>query len=534
VVQVVGDTTVEPNETFTLQVSNSNSAEKGNASATGTILNDDVAIPTLVIDDITTVEGTGAGTTTGTFTVTLSAQPVVGSPVMVNYVSLDVSAVSPADFGAVSGTLTFTNGGPLTQSIPVTIVRDNLDELDEAYSVLLSGASNATIADAKGDAIIQDDDTATPSIADISQNEGNSGNTAFTFTVTLSNPSALALDFSVSTSNGSAIAPGDYTAVTAQPVSFTAGQTSQPVTVQVVGDGLVEANETFTLAIFQGAGVIDRGIQPIDTAVATILNDDVALDLSINDSSLVEGTGPGTSNATFTVTLSGQPLAGTPVTVNYAMANGSALAVTDYTAASGTLTFANGGALSQTITVALTRDNIDENDESYFVNLSNATNATIYDSQGAGTIVDDDTASLSIDDVTLPEGNGGGMTAFVFTVTTSNPSATAISVNYATSDGSAGSPSDFAPITGGIIIPALATSTTVTVNVVADDLAEPTETFTVNLFGAIGAVIADGQAIGTILGDEPSVPVTALDQAGLLLLGLLLLSVGAVVARRRD
>ena len=104
------------------------------------------------------------------------------------------------------------------------------------------------------------------------------------------------------------------------------------------------------------------------------------------------------------------------MTVAFATANGSAVAPGDYTTTSGTLTF-SAGATTQNITVAVKGDTLNESDENFFVNLSGATNATISDNQGQGTIQDDDPQpSLSIGDVTLAEGNAG-TTNFVFAVT---------------------------------------------------------------------------------------------------------------------
>src|SRR5206468_2600898 len=138
----------------------------------------------------------------------------------------------------------------------------------------------------------------------------------------------------------------------------------------------------------------------------TIQNDDAA-HLSINDVT-TEGNS-GTTQATFTVTL--DAAVDTPVTVDYGTANGTAQAGSDYTAGNGTLTFAAGEAGTQTISVAVTGDQLVELDETFLVNLTNvqanSRNVTIADPQGQGTIVNDDVAHLSINDVTVTEGNSG-------------------------------------------------------------------------------------------------------------------------------
>jgi Calx-beta domain len=95
-----------------------------------------------------------------------------------------------------------------------------------------------------------------------------------------------------------------------------------------------------------------------------------------------------TTPFTFSVTLSDLPLS--RVTVNYATASGTAISGTDFVAASGTLTFP-AGVKAQTITVFVKGDKIRENNETFSVNLSNAsTNAYIDVGQGVGAIVNDD------------------------------------------------------------------------------------------------------------------------------------------------
>src|SRR5262249_44115045 len=137
---------------------------------------------------------------------------------------------------------------------------------------------------------------------------------------------------------------------------------------------------------------------------------------------------------TFTLTLSAA--SGRSVRVEYATADGTATTTDgDYQADAGTLTFAAGDT-TKTITVLVNGDNINEPDEVFYVNLSNADGATIDDGQGQGTILNDDALVLSVDEVSAIEGDSG-TTAFTFTVTLSSPSASTITVNYATADDTA-------------------------------------------------------------------------------------------------
>ena len=108
--------------------------------------------------------------------------------------------------------------------------------------------------------------------------------------------------------------------------------------------------------------------------------------VSIGNATANEGNS-GTTAFTFNVTLS--TTSASAITVDYATANGTATSGTDYTAAAGTLTFAPG-VTSQSITVNVAGDAAVEPNETFVVNLSNATNATVLTAQGTGTITNDD------------------------------------------------------------------------------------------------------------------------------------------------
>ncbi|NUM75586.1 hemolysin, partial [candidate division KSB1 bacterium] len=186
--------------------------------------------------------------------------------------------------------------------------------------------------------------------------------------------------------------------------------------------------------------------------------------LSINDVSVTEGN-TGTVNANFTVTLSAA--SENLVTVDYITANGTATAGSDYVASLGAVTFPVGST-TQTITVVVNGDVIDEPNELFFVNLSNPTNAPIADDQGLGTINDDDPAPLiSINDVTVTEGNTGTVNAN-FTVTLSTASSQVVTVNYATANVTATAGSDYVAKSGIVTFPAGTTTQTLTVVVNGD------------------------------------------------------------------
>jgi hypothetical protein len=221
--------------------------------------------------------------------------------------------------------------------------------------------------------------------------------------------------------------------------------------------------------------------------------------LRIDDVTVTEGDA-GTAAAVFTVRL----VAGgsQTVTVGYGTADGTAVAGRDYAATSGVLTFTPGVTV-QTITVPVNGDLTDEYDESFFVNLSGAANADVYDGQGAATVLDNDPPpSISINNASVREGRRG-TTVLVFTVTLSAPSEKVVRVNFATADGTATTAdNDYRSTSGTLSFAPGQTTATVSVAVVGDRRQEPDETLFVNLSGADNADIAHGQGLGTILTDD--------------------------------
>jgi Calx-beta domain/Beta-propeller repeat len=224
--------------------------------------------------------------------------------------------------------------------------------------------------------------------------------------------------------------------------------------------------------------------------------------VSVSDVAVSEGNA-GMVDAVFTVSLSAA--SSDPVTVAWVTADGTAAAGSDYVGVPPTtLTFAPGET-SKTVTVPVTGDTVSESDETFFVNLSAATNATIDDGQGVGAIVDDDPPplpSLRVSDVSLAEGHIRTR-KFVFTVTLSAPSSQAVTVAFATANGTATvAGRDYRVRTGTLIFAPGETTKRITVLVNGDRRVEPDETFFVNLSSAAGATLADSQGLGTIRNDD--------------------------------
>lgn len=508
-IAVVGDTDIETDETFFVDLIVGN-VNVGDGRGVGTIQNDD-GISELSINDVAQAEGNG-GTTAFTFTVSRTTTDDAAS---VQVVSSDGTAAAPGDYTALGLTTVSFAIGEATRQVTINVLGDTTFESNETFLVTLSNPSAGyTIGDGSGQGTIQNDDPEPSlSIGDVAQLEGNAGTTTFSFAVTLSNPSSLDVGAAFQSADGSAAAPGDYTA-TSGSLSIPAGQLGTTVSVSVVGDVAMEGDETFTVTLSAptNAGISDG------EGLGTITNDDGVRLFSIDDVSQAEGN-VGTTAFTFTITRTTTDDA---ASVTVTSADGSATAPADYAAIAGQVVNFAIGEATRPVNVAVGGETLYEGGETFQLQLSAPSSGyAIADGTGIGTITNDDQPPvLSVTSLGAAEGSGGGSTNFDFVVDLDAPSGLAVSASWATTDGSAVSPTDFAAVVGGSLnIPAGSTTTTATVVVVADDIPEPTESFTVTLSSPVGASIGTGTAVGTIEDDDSGptfsiADVTALEGSG--------------------
>lgn len=493
-ISVQGDRLDEADETFDLVLSNPGNAALEDGRATGTIVDDD-ATPSLAIAAATVTEG-NSGQQTLTLAVTLSAAS--GRTVTVRYTTRDGSATTAdGDYQARSGQLSFAPS-ETSQSIQVAVNGDTRHEPDEQFSVRLSEATNATIQTATANGTITNDD-AVPElrVGNAQVEEGNSGTATLNFTVSLSAASGQAVSMQFATRDDSATTgDSDYSAASGS-LTIPAGETSRRVAVTVAGDTRNEADETLQLVISeaQNAQIVDA------TGVGTIVNDDPLPALRIEDRSIAEGDS-GTSRLVFPVSLSAA--SGRMVTVSYQTADGTATTADgDYVAASGSVAFAPGET-AKTIEVQISGDTVREEDESFSVTLSSPANASLERAAAAGTIVNDEgVPTVTVADVEIAEGDSG-LSPVVFEVRLSAESASAVTLDFATRDGSATTvDNDYESSSGTLTFAPGETAKSVTVNVRGDALDEADEQFQLRLSNASGAAIGDSSATATITDDDP-------------------------------
>ncbi|MCY4298332.1 MAG: hypothetical protein OXC61_03445, partial [Flavobacteriaceae bacterium] len=413
----IDDTLVEANEKISVE------GRLGTlASAGSRIFLIDDEQPTLSIDDAEADEGDAA-----TFTVRLSrAAP---ADVTVTATTSDGSAQSPGDYTHTSQVLTI-KAGQTSAAFSVPTLADGEVELHETFTVTLSEASNAGIADATATGTITGADSLI-AIGDASAVEGAD----LTFTLTRSGDASASASVQWTTGtdptdDASRATPGtDYTAAaTAQTVSFAAGETSQTVNVTSLSDALIEDNETFAVRLAgasAGAAIADA------TGIGTIIEGTAGF--SVADASAAEG-----EAVTLTVTRQGVTTGAS--TVKWRTAEDTSgdhpAGSADYTASASaqTLSFA-AGETAKTVTVQTTEDAEAEADETFLVVLSEPGGGSVLiDASALVTITDDDAPrpALVIAPTTLAVDEGGSAD---YTVALATEPSGAVTVTLSGHDG---------------------------------------------------------------------------------------------------
>jgi hypothetical protein len=468
-----------------------------NADPTATVTITDVSQPaiSLTINDVTVTEG-NSGTTNAVFTVSLSS--AASTVVSVNYATANGTATAGTDYTALPTTTLTFNPGETSKTITVPVNGDNQVELNETFFLNLSNlqanGSNVTLADNQGQGTINNDDSASIAITDVTVTEGNSGTTNAVFTVTLSNAVDTAITLNYATADGTATtADNDYTALSLTPLTFNAGETSKTITVAINGDTKVESNETFFVNL-SSLNANGRNVTITDNqGQGTITNDDLILPsitLAVSPSSVTED---GTSSLIYIFMRTGDTT--NPLTVNYTV-GGTATNGTDYTSIPTTVIFESNSAIA-TVIVDPTADTTVENNETVALTLATGTGYTVGTPNAAtGTINNDDFSQLSINDITVVEGKDNNA---ILTVTVDNPNPQPITFNYTTAPINATADVDYTSKTGTITIAANTSTATISIPILNDNLNEADEAFTITLSNPVNATINPEGGIGEVI-----------------------------------
>jgi Ca2+-binding RTX toxin-like protein len=528
-VTIVGDQIVEDNETFTLSLGTVTTGTPAGSvvvsgtmgSAIGTINNDDTATLSLSAPTITE----GDTDTTVTFTASVDAEVEGGFSAAVSASSADPLTAESGDFTLGTTTVTFDgmSAGEM-ELITVTITGDTVVEDNETFTVTLGSVTapsteqqNDITTGATATGTINNDDTATLSIvaASASVTEGASGMTDVTYTVSLDNPVEGDISVPLSTS-GTATATSDFTLAPTS-VTFLSGMTNdQTVTLSVLGDAIVEDNETVTVTlgnVTADTTVQDAAITTGGADTTTINNDDTAtLTITAGASPAMEGNS-GTQDVTYTVSVDSAVQGGFVVALD---TSGSADS-SDFTLSPTSGTFAGTALEMQTFTLSVNGDTTVELTETVTVTLgavSGTSTQQIASITSGGsdstTITNDDAAIVSITGMAIDEGGVGDNPTLTFVVTLDNDVDIAVTADIADTPVTATVGTDYVDPTGMVSFTGTAGTQNINVTVNGDFDIETDETFDIvlsNLMaGGRNVTFAGGMptvsATGTITNDE--------------------------------
>ena len=500
-VEVSPDSTVEADETFTVNLSNPSGAVIATGQGTGTIANDDSA--TISIGDVTEVE-TDSGSSAFT---------------MIGWNDGNLYDINPVT-GATSNPRSTGLASPIgIATHPTTGALYSLDGSNDSLYSINRTTGAATLIGSTGQNLAEGGVEFDPFTGvlygtaygklftvDTTTGAGTVVGTIFTSGVgTSHDPNGLAFD-----SSGKLFVY-DSLAMELVEVDKTTAAIVSATAIQNVGYSSIGGLDfdPSTGKFFLSSGSSLYSVEP--TGVGTYMS-------SITHAGGIDYFSSGTTTFSFTVTLSDPVDTGVSLTVDTAdgtaVEAAGALGGDDYEAISGgTVSFATGD-LSKTVTVTVNGDDVVEANENFFVNLSailaGGRDVTFADAQGEGTITNDDSATLTVGDVTQDE-DAGVMT---FTVTLDNAVQGGLNVDYATSDGTAlTSDSDYTAAAGTLTFSGTAGETqTFTVPITADAKVEANETFTVTLSnaaalgtgvpGGTGTITGTDTATGTIVNDD--------------------------------
>jgi hypothetical protein len=421
--------------------------------------------------------------------VTVRRTGSTANTVSVDYNTGDGSATLGQDYTQTSGTLTF-GAGVVAQSFAVPIIDDAVADPQETIRLTLSNPQPPT------GAALGSRKTATITIADNDQGL-QFGAPAYTvaeavpravITVKRIGGTAGTVSVDYAATGGSATSGADYTLAPGR-LTFGPGQVLKTFALTIRNDPDVEGSETVELSLSNPAGATIVGVNP---AVLTITDDEPVFQFLAARYAVAE-TAP---KATITVKRTGA--LNSPATVGYQITGGTAAAGSDYTAASsGTLTF-GAGKPTETLSVAIVNDGVDEPNETVNLALGNPSAGYGIGTPGQAvlTITDDETAgNVQLSASAYGVGEGAGSATITVTRTGTSDLAT---VDYATSDGTATTASDYGATTGTLTFALGETTKTIQVPINDDALAEGNEYFTLTLGNPGGGLVLGSQATAAI------------------------------------
>jgi hypothetical protein len=516
-VAIEDDTTEESVESFLMTLHSASNALIKNNVAVATIIDNDAAADTIALANLS-MDNVVIDETSGTATFYLRLDRAVEAPFSIQYQTSDGSAVAGEDYSAESGTVTFA-AGQTVQTVTIEVANDSLTEHEEQFYLTTSqlsgiGSSSVVIGNNTATALIGRSDTTTQAqpVISTTTTKASEKDGYLEFVVKLNAPSTyrVTADWKLESSTASSYSDYDYSDGT---LVFTPGVTTQTIRVPIKDDATAESSESLKLKLLSATNAL---IADAEVSGAIIDNDTQADSLSpanivISDATIDESEGV----ATLFVTL--DKATSSPFTLNYTTVDNSAKGGSDFRAVSGTLGFAAGDTV-QAITIDITDDTLTEAQEQFFVNLSSpsgpgAVQVQIADASGTVSIGRSDVQvaqpHIETESITVYEGDG----IAEFVVQLSTASSHTVAVEWNLSSISASSYSDYDYSSGTLTFAPGITTQTIQIALNDDTNIEGNESFQLNLFSPVNAILRDEEAtaIATIIDNDivNTTPITA-------------------------
>ncbi len=429
---------------------------------------------------------------------TVSLNQAANSDVTVAFETADSSATA-SDYVAASGTVTVSAGATST-TIAVDVLGDTEIETDEEFTVALSNAVNASIGTGVAVGTIVNDDFVLLSISDASIDEGDGGSSMLNFAVTLDRPAIDDVTVDFASSNVIAEAGDDYAAGN-DTLTIPAGDTLAVIGIEIFGDTNLETDEQLIVNLLNPS---DNAEIADDEGIGLIVNDDLPV-VQINPASTIE-LDAGTRSVAVGVESNGTSAA--EIIINYTTENGTAIAGSDYTNSSGSVTIAAGDTTAS-IPVDVIGDTVEEDSEAFQVRITSIQGMAELDpsrDRARVTILDNDGAASGPQLFALNAGEeegDSGSRSLSFVILLDEAQGNDVSVDYSTADVSAVAPGDYTAASGTATIVAGETETTVEVSINGDTDPEPNESLQLTLSNATpGISITTPTRTGSIIDDD--------------------------------
>jgi hypothetical protein len=501
------DTFYEGTETVTLDLNPGTGYLVGSPSTATVSIHDDDVPPKF---DLTISDGLASetGPDSGSFTISTTQPLATDTIIKLSYASS--TTVNGVDHAVLPSQVSIPAGGT-SVTVQVLPVDDAVNEgpfPETVVITLLPGTGYALGNVLTGSIAISDNDQPTGQFrfldAAPTVNEASPPITSWQAGVMVERVNGTAGSATVSwaTSDGSASAGSDYTASSGT-LTWAAGESGfKTIIIPITPDTQIEANETVMLTL---SGAVGAALGSPSTAVLTISNDDSSSggQLRFPQAYLSQTEG---SAGTTTLTVQVQRLLGSTgaISVAYATSDGTAIAGTDYTAASGTLNWADGDSASKSFTITISGDTLAEVDETFSVNLSSPGGGASLGPQASVqvTIANDDggtAGSLAFSAASISFSEGSADRTISIPVLRSGGSTGAVGITYTFTNGSAINGSDFIGSTGSLAWAADdSAAKSINLTLTGDAATEPDKTFTVALSSVSGGAVLGSPSTATV------------------------------------